>query len=130
MAFLFETKSGIGTRRVYSYDGSKTKSAKLIIEYASGSGMGKLEVSLDEMKVYPNPSAANSEFYVELAENMIGQPVQVDLYNTNGQLMFTQEFEQANNILTVPTKNMQSGVYFIQVQSKDYHKTFNIMIGQ
>jgi len=34
MAFIFKTKSGIGTRRVYSYDHDRTnKSAKLVIVY-------------------------------------------------------------------------------------------------
>lgn len=33
MVFIFETKSGNGTRRVYTYNGSKTKSAKLVVTY-------------------------------------------------------------------------------------------------
>lgn len=132
MAFIFETKNGNGTRRVYSRNGSSTKCAKLVIVYGSCGSSNKIttEESFYDIKIYPNPAAANAEFNIELDEKMVGNPIQINIYNPNGQLVFREESEQANHLLNVPTKNMQSGIYFIQVQGKDFQKSYSIMISQ
>jgi len=59
------------------------------------------------VSVYPNPS---SDF---LFINNLSEVTEVEIMNTNGQVLATASLDQVNNSITV--KDLPSGVYFIRI---------------
>ena len=72
------------------------------------------EFKPNEVKVYPNPTSANSDFTVEIPEGMVGG--KITLYNANGTKVKTINADAKNT--TLKTSELSAGNYFIEIQKE------------
>jgi hypothetical protein len=84
----------------------------VVIQEASPVGIDEEEV-LRNVLVYPNPS--QGEFTISNEGN---ETVRASLFNTNGQLMGYWEV-QPSSIVQVDRKNLENGIYILQLNAED-----------
>jgi hypothetical protein len=70
------------------------------------------EFKPNEVKVYPNPTSANSEFNVVVPEGMVGG--NITLYNANGNKVKTINTDAKKTTLKI--SELSAGNYFIEIQ--------------
>jgi hypothetical protein len=68
----------------------------------------------NEVKVYPNPTSANSEFTIEIPEGMVGG--KITLFDASGTKVRTVNAVAENTILK--TSELSAGNYFIEIQKE------------
>jgi hypothetical protein len=69
----------------------------------------------NDFSIFPNP--ATSEVYVDL-KDYYGQKAQVDLLNTLGNVMQTQQIREVGSDLErIGLQGLSSGIYFIRVRT-------------
>lgn len=69
------------------------------------------EVSIAQtLKIYPNPT--NSILNIENPKN---QKSELQIFNTNGQLVKYERFNQSSNKISVNIENFNKGIYFIKI---------------
>lgn len=66
------------------------------------------------IKIYPNPVADNLS--LEMDSNLKVDDIAVSMFNVQGQLLHQQQLERGTTNANIPTQNLPSGVYFIQIQ--------------
>jgi hypothetical protein len=76
--------------------------------------VGVSDISVDEFKVYPNPTTG--EVYFDFGEP-VSTLVVITVYNTEGSVVKTM-FAEAHNKLKIDLAQMISGWYFIKVESE------------
>lgn len=74
----------------------------------------KIENIEQYIKIYPNPVADNLN--LEIDHNLDADNINVSVFNVQGQLLHQQELERGTTNATIPTQNLPSGVYFVQIQ--------------
>jgi hypothetical protein len=86
-------------------------------ELPAAAGISNVSAGLTELNVYPNPAKDFANVTFGLAD---ASPVQVQLINAVGQVVYTSEKKLAAGAqsLVVPTGNVASGVYNIKVQTE------------
>ncbi|MFT4533924.1 MAG: hypothetical protein ACJA1A_003867 [Saprospiraceae bacterium] len=72
------------------------------------------EFKPNEVRVYPNPASANSEFTIEIPEGMVGGTI--TLYNANGNKVKTKNASVKSTKLK--TGELSAGNYFIEIQKE------------
>ncbi len=80
-------------------------------------------------KVYPNPVSTDA-FNLTFSADIDGR-YQVRLYTNNGQIVHKQDFDvlAGENNLTIPTKNLPSGLYHLLLQNNEGNvRAFKITI--
>lgn len=83
--------------------------------------------SLINAKVYPNPSDGN--FVVEFNSSLT-EPIMIHIYNNLGQTIYTRKLEQMDlsKIIQIELKDCSTGIYFLQLTSKQRYFTQRIII--
>ncbi len=72
--------------------------------------------------VYPNPVIKDSKIYIKSGDH---HNTRIKLFNAAGKLMLDQFF--LNDNVDLP-KNLNEGIYFYQLESKDYIKTGKLIV--
>ncbi len=80
------------------------------------------------MDVYPNPNRGN--FRISLPNTLDNELANVSLYNSIGQLVFTQQYtiNTSNPILQMALPNISPGLYFVRVHAGDIDQTRKMLI--
>ena len=76
--------------------------------------------------IYPNPVTAGSDLIVTL-DNM-PQNFRLQLFNTAGQVVFSQQYNGSLNQANISTKGIAAGSYFVHLQSDLGQEIFQIEI--
>lgn len=104
------------------------RSAKVILGqgYIQSFGIAKSVATLANtisMIVYPNPiiTAVNFKFSSD-----IGTSASFSLFDSRGRLVYTQQSEPVQNILTYDFSLLSEGVYFAKIETSNY--TFSTKI--
>lgn len=85
---------------------------------------------LHGVNIYPNPFTDNLmlSFDQDSDEN-----ISINMYNTNGELIFTKELYLINQQNQIPihdifdVTNLPFGIYFIQISSNQYRNTYKVI---
>ena len=72
------------------------------------------EFKPNEVKVYPNPTSAGSEFKIDIPEGMVGG--NITLYSSNGNKIRTINADSKSTSLN--TNELSAGNYFIEIQKE------------
>ena len=99
---------GVGNYRIKAYRANQVYDYSLIFA---------VTYTKDIVEVYPNPSRGNVSLYI--AEDF--ENVNIKWFNTQGQLIESQQFEnaKANQVLNYQTENLKNGLYFYQIEADD-----------
>lgn len=69
----------------------------------------------DLFQVYPNPAEGKSKMTISLGQELAGKDLKINLYNINGQLVFSKKYgKTASSILSIPI-NQPSGAYILEL---------------
>lgn len=77
-----------------------------------------------QLKIYPNP--ANTSVEVIIPKDILSG--ELVIYNTNGQLILTQNLETINQSVSISTQDFHNGIYFIGIQQSGKIKYFERLI--
>jgi hypothetical protein len=67
------------------------------------------------IQLYPNPSSSNINLSLKLLSE---QSVNLSLYNTIGQLVWTRDLGRIDQIITtIPAANLTGGIYILKVNA-------------
>lgn len=66
---------------------------------------------------YPNPFVATINFQFSLP---IKEPIKVSVFDVRGRLIFTQEKQAINNILSIDLQNLASSNYLVQLSAQNF----------
>lgn len=112
----------LGLQPLYIYQsGSAPFTAPASIETPSNSVL---------LNLYPNPANGNTNLQVKLNAE---QNVSIDIYNLLGEKVYSQEegkMSSGMHLITIPCKNLSSGVYFIRLVSDNITTTRKLVIQQ
>lgn len=76
---------------------------------------GLLETSVKPLNIYPNPMSSGS--MLTISSPVSGQPMTVDLINSNGQSVYTDNII-AESTIKVALKNIAPGMYVVKLKGK------------
>jgi len=77
--------------------------------------LGNNEFILNEIKIYPNPF--NDSFNISLSSDLIGQELEVSIYDLKGRLIIKENPRLNNYVITIDDlKSVSSGTYFIRIK--------------
>ena len=68
-------------------------------------------ITLNQIKIYPNPTHAN--FKIELQDLETSEPNFIQIFNINGQLIYQNT--TAEEVIEIETNSWQSGLYLISI---------------
>ena len=111
----------VQARTIYNYDysASGNMQSRLIqaLKIASQETESFEEVEKEDVfSIHPNPGI--NEVNISLTENMIeGSPVNIGVYNSLGQRIFTSSTESL--ITTINIAEYTAGIYYIEIVSKN-----------
>ncbi|MCF8275352.1 MAG: T9SS type A sorting domain-containing protein [Flavobacteriales bacterium] len=71
-------------------------------------------VNQTDFSIYPNPN--NGQFFIQMNSD-IGDDLVLSVYNCVGQTVYTRSIQNAAGIITVDSKQFQSGVYMVQIET-------------
>lgn len=78
-------------------------------------------LNLPEVKIYPNPVKTDLNIY--LPEQWSSTTIK--LYNVLGKMVMQQKLSNTNNSINV--KHLDRGIYLLQLESGNYHKTIKLV---
>ncbi len=78
-------------------------------------------------KIYPQPGVR--EFNLDVFSKSSGEQLLLKLFNSSGQFIseLQEVLNQGNNVLTVPSELLPTGVYYLTVQTRSLVKTFPLI---
>ena len=79
----------------------------------------------DEIGIFPNPV---SDLLVMQYKGINKRSLNIELVNTNGQVMKRQEFQQGSTISYLDTKTIANGIYFLSVSDGVLKKAYKVLI--
>tara|TARA_R110001583_G_scaffold38377_1_gene124061 strand:+ start:612 stop:3998 length:3387 start_codon:yes stop_codon:yes gene_type:complete len=85
--------------------------------------LSKTVGSLSNISAYPNPT--NGVFDISLPSDI--KDVQIELFNSNSNLIFKKSFEVVNGRINIDISNKNEGVYFIKIKTNSNQHTFKIL---
>lgn len=80
------------------------------------------------IQVYPNPTSGNAQLELKLSE---ATALQVNILDVNGryvQNMAKQSYSEGIHQLSLPTATLNQGIYFIQIQTKQWNETIRMIV--
>ena len=93
--------------------------------------LNNFESDLEKVSVFPNPWFAHNELPVQILFSQIqNSAVEITLFNSQGQEVFNNNFQSFGNKITfqLANLNLPSGVFYIQLQAKDWKTTKKLVI--
>ncbi len=116
-AVTFDTYSG--TDGTYTFNFECTKSAPdPEFQYTAENSVDEVTAS-SEIQVYPNP--ANNILHI----SSDGQLISAEVYNQTGKLLLKEKMLKGEH--TIDISGLQSGMYFVKIQSSDVNKMLKIL---
>ncbi|MBN1116432.1 MAG: T9SS type A sorting domain-containing protein, partial [Bacteroidales bacterium] len=94
-------------------------------EIPSVSGISETELS-ESISVYPNP-VTGGQLNIHCSEAAAGNQL-LQLLNTSGQLVFSQEININTGVITIDVSGLNSSLLFYKIISEDYNKQGVIII--
>lgn len=91
-------------------------SGNTIDENCDGNLVGLLEQELSTMEIYPNPGT--NELSVKTGK-WIGNLLQIEVIDLQGKTQIHQQYNSADEILTLQTINLASGIYVVKIQVQE-----------
>lgn len=85
--------------------------------YMDAVGIEKLKILNDEVKIYPVP--AENFLNIESNAVTVAELFKLNIINNLGEIVHEEELTFENQRTKIKVKDLQSGVYFLQLQSKD-----------
>lgn len=118
-----------GNQKVIDKDGNDVANFNVIndtavVEATSTNGLNQLS-PLSYAAVIPNPSVGNAELYLSLKEDA---SLHVNVTDMAGKIIWQskQQFKNGNHYISLPSQNISTGVYLIQVQDNQHHAVYNL----
>ena len=90
-------------------------------------GLNKIE-QINEVSLYPNPTNNNTTISFQLTENT---NVTIQLFDISGRVVkevATQQLSSGNNNITISTNDLNAGVYFTNISSNKFNKTYRLVV--
>lgn len=96
---------------------------------ASGVGVEDIQPALQAIRIYPNPTAANSTLEVTLSEN---KDVTITVMDITGKqhFNFTQELNSGLNLVQLNTAELSGGVYFVSINDTVINKVVKLVVSK
>lgn len=113
------TSTCTSTRGAINTTRSNIKSPSSVITGLKGNTANSNNISL-----FPNPSQDN--FTISLA-NKVNEKVSVDIVNALGQIVYSTNINDGNKSITVAASNWNTGVYFVRINSKEFHSVIKFV---
>ncbi|MCB9204799.1 MAG: T9SS type A sorting domain-containing protein [Flavobacteriales bacterium] len=124
--------SGTGTVTVYvagnftnnngSTNGDVIVPSSFTISEASGVGISEAELAA--LSVYPNPVIDE----INIAAKDVDEEIMVTLYNMEGKKVIEQSFEPGDITIDVASKSLNTGIYFLTMESGGNTTTKKLLI--
>lgn len=120
------TYSTIGGNTCYVSDDSVSFSNgygtnMLILKLTEDPTLGMSKISIEyELNIYPNPN--NGVFTVLLPK----ENIELCIYNTSGTLVYKTTIQNTEQ-LNIDMQNFQSGIYFLNINSKQFNVTKKVV---
>jgi hypothetical protein len=120
-----ESFSGMATLKVRGMNdcGYGDYSEEMSVEIFDCTGVG--ETGFETVTVYPNP--AKDILYINLGKTG-GSPIEIGLTNLLGSVVFTEVFTSEQTIISLNTKNMVDGIYFLKIADQSNTITRKIIV--
>ena len=80
---------------------------------------------LEVINVYPQPAIDNLNIDIKLSNNDVNR---LDLYDIQGKVLLSTVVNQNSNNVSLDVSGLNSGIYFVKVQSKDNLYTKKVQI--
>ena len=80
---------------------------------------------IDELGIFPNPV---SNLLILQAKGINKTSLDIELINTNGQIVKRQQFMQGSTICYMETADLTNGIYFVAVSDGITKKTYKIVV--
>lgn len=77
--------------------------------------------------LFPNPVNSGESIHVQL-EQIFTESLKTEIYSLTGQLVQTNDFTTKNSLLSIPIGNLQSGIYFLKVNSGNSSDTVKFVV--
>ncbi len=120
----YATETGFYGPFVYLYDLAISGSAGFVVgsnglikRYTEGLVNSVDNTSTHSFEVYPNPMHHADELTIQLPKELNASSI--TLLNGYGQVIYSQGINQSGDRLTLPSLNLPSGLYFIQLNSSE-----------
>ena len=84
------------------------------------------ELNTDQMKLYPNPTNASSDFNLEIPENMVGG--NITIYDATGTKVRT--IVSKSNKETIQTTDLRPGNYFVEISKESISMKKQLIVVQ
>ena len=82
----------------------------------------------DLLQVFPNPVEDNGSLTVNLSPEISNKELRINMYNMNGQLVYSQNFgKTASSTLSVPI-NQTSGTYILEIKLGNESEKVKIVV--
>jgi hypothetical protein len=83
---------------------------------------------LSLFQVYPNPVKDGNQFTLRINDELKRTELKINIYNTNGQLVFSKVFgTPQTNELKIPVRQTP-GTYFLEVSSESKTETIKMVV--
>ncbi len=106
-------------------DGSFTYDYSVLINVSGVFSVA--ENTSSALSVYPNP--ASGTFFLKSGEVFRGENLELNIYSTNGQKVFAQNFEKYESVQDLPIDvNLPQGLYIIQLQGGKHSESLSVII--
>lgn len=83
------------------------------VSFNESSGVGISEAELAQLVVYPNPV----EDEINIAMKDIDEEIMVTMFDVQGRKVVEERFDAENIKINVASKNLNTGVYFLQIEA-------------
>jgi hypothetical protein len=100
--------------------------AGIYMSYDYWVGTEENKINQDQITVYPNPVSAEKKIRIEYAG---GNELQyLDIYTNEGKYIYGKELKTPTKETTVDLQNLQSGIYFLRIQTDNSEFTEKLVI--
>lgn len=83
------------------------------VAFNEASGVGISEAELEQLVVYPNPV----EDEINIAMKDIDEEIMITMFDVQGRKVVEERFDAENIKINVASKNLNTGVYFLQIEA-------------
>jgi hypothetical protein len=122
-AWFWQTQFGITT-----YDLKTAQNSVICVRSDNGTitGIGYKHRKALGLSVFPNP--ALSQFTIRFATDVISTDCDVVLRNATGQIVYAPSFWENPQDITIQTRNLAEGFYFVSVLNDNQIRTLGVTI--
>ena len=102
------------------------------VKFVGGfTGLNEAENTISSVGVYPNPATQNTNISFTLVEN---NKVSISIYDVLGNLVSlvsqNNDFVKGNNIVSINTSTLSSGIYYISLEANGTKETKKLVISK